>query len=65
VLHKCEWGKDDYSLQIAQLPAAEPDEGVQAMTPARKSHGKKPSAADGNGSLFDNATEGEEASLGQ
>jgi len=25
VLHKCEWGKDDYSLQIAELPAAEPD----------------------------------------
>ncbi|MDQ3686449.1 MAG: site-specific DNA-methyltransferase [Acidobacteriota bacterium] len=25
VLHKCEWGKDDYSLQIAELPAAELD----------------------------------------
>jgi adenine-specific DNA-methyltransferase len=25
VLNRCEWGRDDYSLQIAQLPVAEPD----------------------------------------
>ena len=22
VLHRCEWGHDDYSLQVANLPAA-------------------------------------------
>jgi len=66
VLHKCEWGKDDYSLQIAGLPAAPaPDDDAQAATPARKPRGKKSSAANGNNSLFDTATEGEEASLGQ
>jgi len=66
VLHKCEWGKDDYSLQIAQLPAAEPDTGddAQIATPARKPRGKKSGAANGNGSLFDSAREGEEASSG-
>ena len=26
VLRKCEWGKDDYSLNVANLPMAEPDE---------------------------------------
>ena len=26
VLRKCEWGKDDYSLNVAALPMAEPDE---------------------------------------
>lgn len=34
VLRKCEWGKDDYSLNVANLPAApaEPDE----LSPLRK-----------------------------
>jgi adenine-specific DNA-methyltransferase len=32
VLHKCEWGKDDYSLQIAQLPAAPTDDASSLST---------------------------------
>lgn len=48
VLEKCEWGKDDYSLAVENLPQAEP---VQvATTPARK---VKKSASDGQQSLLD------------
>jgi adenine-specific DNA-methyltransferase len=37
VLNRCEWGRDDYSLQIASLPAAEPapDGDAEATPPAR------------------------------
>jgi len=31
VLHKCEWGKDDYSLNVANLPAAPLPEGQQDL----------------------------------
>jgi adenine-specific DNA-methyltransferase len=27
VLRKCEWGKDDYSLNVANLPMAAPKDG--------------------------------------
>lgn len=37
VLRKCEWGKDDYSLAIADLPAAAPDAGPEPIAkPASK-----------------------------
>lgn len=38
VLHRCEWGRDDYSLKIAALPPMEPpdDEGPQRRTAKRK-----------------------------
>jgi adenine-specific DNA-methyltransferase len=41
VLRKCEWGKDDYSLSVARLTAAEPEpeaahEAMAAAAPARK-----------------------------
>lgn len=55
VLKKCEWGHDDYSLEINNLPAAPPvavepsGTGVPASPPARK-YGK--GKADGPG-LFD------------
>lgn len=44
VLRKCEWGKDDYSLNVANLPEAphepdEPDDGA-APSKAGKKHGK-------------------------
>jgi adenine-specific DNA-methyltransferase len=52
VLSKCEWGHDDYSLQIKNLPAA-PDLGVDGdfLTTQKKGKAKKP-AAD-TMSLFD------------
>lgn len=31
VLDRCEWGKDDYSLQVANLPEAPPAEGQQVL----------------------------------
>lgn len=31
VLDRCEWGKDDYSLRVANLPEAPPVEGQQAL----------------------------------
>jgi adenine-specific DNA-methyltransferase len=39
VLRKCEWGKDDYSLNVANLPIASPrqdEESDLASTPAKK-----------------------------
>lgn len=53
VLSRCEWGHDDYSLQIKNLPAA-PDLGVEDLpTKPQKGKAKKP-AADSL-SLFDTA----------
>jgi adenine-specific DNA-methyltransferase len=56
VLSRCEWGRDDYSLQIKNLPAA-PDLGVaDDEPPAKPAKGKaKKSASDDSLSLFDTA----------
>jgi adenine-specific DNA-methyltransferase len=37
VLDRCEWGRDDYSLQIASLPAAEPAEPAEPAEEAAPS----------------------------
>lgn len=54
VLARCEWGQDDYSLNVANLPMAKPDPvepSAQAETSRKKS--RKASAADaGQGALF-------------
>lgn len=34
ILQKCEWGRDDYSLNIQNLPQAEDDEAAEAATQA-------------------------------
>lgn len=41
VLRKCEWGKDDYSLNVANLPEAprEPDDSGGAPKPSRENGG--------------------------
>lgn len=52
VLAKCEWGKDDYSLNVANLPMAGPVE--EPAAPARKK--RRGTAPD----LFDQATAEEE-----
>jgi adenine-specific DNA-methyltransferase len=36
VLDKCEWGKDDYSLEIKQLPAAAPEPDAPPPAPPRR-----------------------------
>jgi adenine-specific DNA-methyltransferase len=48
VLNRCEWGKDDYSLAVANLPAKDPEPEPE-QTPPAKPH--KPAPA-GQGSLF-------------
>jgi adenine-specific DNA-methyltransferase len=56
VLSRCEWGRDDYSLQIKNLPAA-PDLGVaDDEPPAKSAKGKaKKIATEDSLSLFDTA----------
>lgn len=63
VLHRCEWGRDDYSLQIAQLPPHEEANGAEAAEPvpasarpARKRRGGAAAA----GTLFPEAEADEE-----
>jgi adenine-specific DNA-methyltransferase len=48
VLRKCEWGKDDYSLNIANLPAAspEPDEPSPAPKAGKKGGNGKTDSQD-------------------
>ena len=47
LLSKCEWGKDDYSLNITKLPVAELDDDI-APSPKKK-------AADKEADLFGDA----------
>jgi adenine-specific DNA-methyltransferase len=54
VLARCEWGQDDYSLNVANLPMAKPDPGeppAQAEASRKKSR-KAPAADAGQGALF-------------
>ena len=45
VLRKCEWGEDDYSLNVASLPAATPEEETRPAAATGKRLSKKSSAA--------------------
>ena len=56
VLTNCEWGRDDYSLRIANMPMAESapnddTEGQAAPAPTRR--GRKPNASAGGPDLFE------------
>ncbi|HET9177422.1 MAG TPA: site-specific DNA-methyltransferase [Terriglobia bacterium] len=48
VLNRCEWGKDDYSLEIENLPAPPPETFVEPAASAKPRNGRKSSS---NGSL--------------
>ncbi|WP_049630523.1 site-specific DNA-methyltransferase [Cellvibrio sp. pealriver] len=50
VLSRCEWGHDDYSLNVANLPIAEMDEPAAKAAPAKAT--KKKKAAPAQGGLF-------------
>lgn len=52
VLARCEWGHDDYSLNVTNLPIAEPDlvASAVATSASKKAKGKKTGA--GQGGLF-------------
>lgn len=53
VLNRCEWGKDDYSLQVASLPAPAPSDEVEEATPRQPAARRKGGEAAVTGSLFD------------
>ncbi|MCA3227082.1 MAG: site-specific DNA-methyltransferase [Burkholderiales bacterium] len=54
VLQSCEWGRDDYSLNVANLPMAQPDEAAPGPTAsARNAHNARTATAQGQGGLFD------------
>lgn len=40
VLASCEWGRDDYSLNVANLPMAQPDEPAPGAAPAARAGGR-------------------------
>ena len=46
VLARCEWGHDDYSLNVANLPMAEPEPQAASGQPTAKDRGSKPKALD-------------------
>lgn len=54
VLSRCEWGRDDYSLNVANLPMAKPDpvEPLAQAEASRKKSKKAPAAEAGQGALF-------------
>jgi adenine-specific DNA-methyltransferase len=58
VLHSCEWGHDDYSLNVANLPMAQPD----APAPAAVARGRGARrAADPQPGLFEDRNTGGDA----
>ena len=47
VLARCEWGHDDYSLNVANLPMAQPDKtDPAAIVDSKKTKSKKAALAD-------------------
>ena len=58
ILHRCEWGRDDYSLRVAALPEAEPAPApamAAAPEPARAKPSRKTSSIDPTPDLFGSA----------
>jgi adenine-specific DNA-methyltransferase len=53
VLHRCEWGRDDYSLEIKNLPEAPPP---RESAPASPTNGRR-KTANGSMNLFEAAVE--------
>ena len=52
VLARCEWGHDDYSLNVANLPMAQVEKAVPADSPAALKSKKSAPASAGQGGLF-------------
>ncbi len=57
VLNRCEWGKDDYSLEIKNLPMKSPEEPEEPEAPSggRKPRSKAERRAQNQPSLFDHS----------
>lgn len=58
VLARCEWGHDDYSLNVANLPMAKPEPEAPSAQPAPRGRGRKAAATP---DLFGDGDVGEEA----
>lgn len=52
VLARCEWGHDDYSLNVANLPMAQVEKAVPADSSAALKSKKSAPASAGQGGLF-------------
>ncbi|MDO4247352.1 MAG: hypothetical protein Q4C79_00040 [Neisseria sp.] len=52
VLARCEWGHDDYCLNVANLPIAEPECLSEKLPESRAKAAKGKSAADNQEDLF-------------
>jgi len=52
VLTRCEWGKDDYSLEIKNLPAAAPESTTEETSQTNTRAGRKAKAKQNNPTLF-------------
>ena len=52
VLARCEWGHDDYSLNVANLPIAQAEESASAASAAAPKTKKAAAASTGQGGLF-------------
>ncbi|NOV15437.1 site-specific DNA-methyltransferase [Ensifer adhaerens] len=59
ILTKCEWGRDDYSLNIANLPLADQEDDEPSAVSAKRSR-KSKASPDAKLSLFDTLGSGEE-----
>jgi len=46
VLARCEWGHDDYSLNVANLPMAEPEPDAPSRQRSPNARGRRPSTSD-------------------
>ncbi|MBI5236696.1 MAG: site-specific DNA-methyltransferase [Deltaproteobacteria bacterium] len=53
VLNSCEWGKDDYSLEVNNLPMKSPEEQPESVTAVQKPRSKEERRASAQGALFD------------
>jgi adenine-specific DNA-methyltransferase len=52
VLARCEWGHDDYSLNVANLPMAQETKPAIAASPATRKTKKSVSANEAQSGLF-------------
>lgn len=59
VLSRCEWGRDDYSLEIKNLPIKLADPEVAKQATAQVTHGRTKEERRGQGMLFDMPARGD------
>ena len=60
VLARCEWGHDDYSLNVANLPMAQPEERAPSPRPSSGGRGNKARVVSGTPDMFGDGGEAAE-----